>query len=117
VARRRPDGFGHELPYRKNITGFARNADWSDDNNNGTNKIPGLTPSQFDHATRAVRDDYPPQATAAMMNLIDSHDVNRVLFVLTELGEHVLHGSQAAVEAGSAVPVHVYRSSHSVVRR
>jgi len=76
--------------FRKNITGFARNADWSDDNNNGTNNIPGLTPSQFDHATRAVRDDYPPQATAAMMSLIDSHDVNRALFVLTELGDHGL---------------------------
>jgi glycosidase len=76
--------------FRKNVTGFVRNADWSDDNNNGTNNIPGLTPSQFDHASRAVRDDYPAQATAAMMNLIDSHDVNRALFVMTELGDHGL---------------------------
>lgn len=76
--------------FRKNITGFVRAVDWSDDNNNGTNNIPGLTPSQFDHANRAVRDDYPPQATAAMMNLIDSHDVNRALFVMTEQGDHGL---------------------------
>ncbi|HYX41335.1 MAG TPA: carboxypeptidase regulatory-like domain-containing protein, partial [Pyrinomonadaceae bacterium] len=41
-------------------------------------------PSQFDHALRAVREDYPPQATAAMLNLIDSHDTNRALYVLTE---------------------------------
>ncbi len=73
--------------FRKNITGFVRNADWSDDNNNGTNNIPGLTPSQFDHAIRAVRDDYPAQATAAMLNLLDSHDVNRALFVMTETGD------------------------------
>ncbi len=73
--------------FRKNITGFVRNADWSDDNNNGTNNIPGLTPSQFDHAIRAVRDDYPLQATAAMLNLLDSHDVNRALFVMTETGD------------------------------
>ncbi|HEY4959884.1 MAG TPA: alpha-amylase family glycosyl hydrolase, partial [Terriglobales bacterium] len=73
--------------FRKNITGFVRNADWSDDNNNGTNNIPGLTPSLFDHAIRAVRDDYPPQATAAMLNLLDSHDVNRALFVMTETGD------------------------------
>ncbi len=46
--------------FRKNITGFVRNAEWNDDNNNGTNDIPGLTPSQFDNAIRAVRDDYPP---------------------------------------------------------
>ena len=73
--------------FRKNITGFVRNAEWHDDNNNGTNDIPGLTPSQFDHAIRAVRDDYPPQATAAMLNLLDSHDVNRALYVMTELGD------------------------------
>jgi glycosidase len=73
--------------FRKNITGFVRNAEWHDDNNNGTNDIPGLTPSQFDNAVRAVRDDYPPQATAAMLNLLDSHDVNRALFVMTETGD------------------------------
>ncbi len=73
--------------FRKNITGFVRNAEWHDDNNNGTNDIPGLTPSQFDNATRAVRDDYPPQATASMLNLLDSHDVNRALYVMTENGD------------------------------
>ena len=73
--------------FRKNITGFVRNAEWHDDNNNGTNDIPGLTPSQFDNAIRAVRDDYPPMATAAMLNLLDSHDVNRALFVMTETGD------------------------------
>jgi len=73
--------------FRKNVTGFVRNADWSDNNNNGTNNIPGLVPSQFDHALRAVRDDYPAQATAAMLNLLDSHDTNRALFVMTETGD------------------------------
>ena len=73
--------------FRKNITGFVRNADCSDNNNNGTNYIPGLTPSQFDHAIRAVRDDYPAQATAAMLNLLDSHDTNRALYVMTENGD------------------------------
>ena len=73
--------------FRKNITGFVRNAEWHDDNNNGTNDIPGLSPSQFDNAIRAVRDDYPPQATAAMLNLLDSHDVNRALYVMTENGD------------------------------
>jgi glycosidase len=73
--------------FRKNVIGFVRDAEWHDDNNNGANNIPGLTPSQFDHALRAVRDDYPQPATAAMLNLIDSHDTNRALFVLTELGD------------------------------
>ncbi len=73
--------------FRKNVTGFVRNSDYSDNNNNGTNYIPGLTPSQFDHALRAVRDDYPAQATAAMLNLLDSHDTNRALYVMTETGD------------------------------
>ncbi|HME00907.1 MAG TPA: alpha-amylase family glycosyl hydrolase [Terriglobia bacterium] len=84
--------------FRKNITGFARNAEWHDDNNNGTNDIPGLTPSQFDHALRAVRDDYPPQATAAMLDLIDSHDTNRALYLMTELGDTGLMQAKQRLE-------------------
>ena len=84
--------------FRKNITGFVRNAEWHDDNNNGANDIPGLTPSQFDNAIRAVRDDYPPQATAAMLNLLDSHDVNRALYVMTELGDSGLVQAKQRLE-------------------
>ncbi len=84
--------------FRKNITGFVRNAEWHDDNNNGSNDIPGLTPSQFDNAIRAVRDDYPPQATAAMLNLLDSHDVNRALYVITEPGDSGLTQAKQRLE-------------------
>ena len=84
--------------FRKNITGFVRNAEWHDDNNNGTNDIPGLTPSLFDNAIRAVRDDYPPQATSAMLNLLDSHDVNRALYVMTELGDNGLAQAKQRLE-------------------
>ena len=84
--------------FRKNITGFVRNAEWSDNNNNGTNDIPGLTPSQFDHAIRAVRDDYPPQATAAMLDLLDSHDTNRALYVMTETGDSGLAQAKQRLE-------------------
>jgi glycosidase len=73
--------------FRKNVLGFARGAGWSDNDNFGGNQIIGLTPSQFDRALRSVREDYPPQATAAMLNLLDSHDTNRSLFVLTLLGD------------------------------
>ncbi len=84
--------------FRKNVIGFARNAEWHDDNNNGANDIPGLTPSQFDHALRAVRDDYPSAATNAMLNLIDSHDTNRALYVLTELGDSGLTQAKQRLE-------------------
>ncbi|MEN3333429.1 MAG: cyclomaltodextrinase / maltogenic alpha-amylase / neopullulanase, partial [Blastocatellia bacterium] len=74
--------------FRKNVMGFARGAaSWNDNDNNGGNSIVALTPSGFDHALKSVREDYPPQATAAMLNLIDSHDTNRALYVLTESGD------------------------------
>jgi glycosidase len=73
--------------FRKNVLGFARGAGWSDNDNFGGNQIISLTPSQFDRALRSVREDYPPQATAAMLNLLDSHDTNRSLYVLTLNGD------------------------------
>lgn len=73
--------------FRKNVLGFARGAGWSDNDNFGGNQIIALSPSQFDRALRSVREDYPPQATAAMLNLLDSHDTNRSLYVLTLAGD------------------------------
>lgn len=68
--------------FRKNLLGFARGFDWEDNDNNGGNRIVGLTPSQFDRAMRAIREDYPLPAQLAMLNLIDSHDTNRALYTL-----------------------------------
>jgi glycosidase/Ca2+-binding RTX toxin-like protein len=74
--------------FRKNVLGFARDADgWRDNDSNGSNEIIGLSPSEFDRAMRSAREDYPPQATAAMLNLLDSHDTNRALYVLTKQGD------------------------------
>jgi len=74
--------------FRRNVTGFVRwPYNWIDDNDNGSDQVIPLTPSQFDTANRAVRDDYPLQSTAAMLNLLDSHDTNRALYVMTELGD------------------------------
>jgi len=85
--------------FRRNVLGFARGKyNWIDDNDYGNDSIVALTPSQFDAANRAVRDDYPPQATAAMLNLIDSHDTNRALYVLTELGDAGLTQAKQRLE-------------------
>ncbi|MGA8028721.1 MAG: alpha-amylase family glycosyl hydrolase [Bryobacteraceae bacterium] len=85
--------------FRRNVTGFARGQyGWVDDNDNGNDSIIPLTPSQFDTANRAVRDDYPPQATAAMMNMIDSHDTNRALYVLTEENDSGLTQAKQRLE-------------------
>jgi len=85
--------------FRRNLTGFARGSNgWVDNNDNGADSIIPLTPSQFDTANRAVRDDYPPQATAAMLNLIDSHDTNRALYVLAEQGDNGLMQAKQRLE-------------------
>jgi len=38
--------------------------------------------SEFDRRLRQIQEDYPPEAWYAMMNLVGSHDTNRVRFVL-----------------------------------
>ncbi len=77
--------------FRRNVSGFVIWPNtWVDDNDNGSDAIIPLTPSQFDIANRAVRDDYPPQSTAVNMNLLDSHDTNRALFVYTQPGDNGL---------------------------
>jgi cyclomaltodextrinase / maltogenic alpha-amylase / neopullulanase len=37
-----------------------------------------MSPTEFDAALRQIRDDYPPEATAAMLNMLSSHDVDRL---------------------------------------
>jgi glycosidase len=72
--------------FAQGVLGFVRSADWSDD----VGYTEASTPSQLDHALHAQREDYPPAALAAMLNLIDSHDTNRALFMYTEPGDHGL---------------------------
>ncbi len=83
--------------FRKSVLGFARGAGigWRDNDNHGANEIQGLTPSQLDHALRAIREDYPTPATNAMLNLIGSHDTNRALYLLTEIGDAGLTQAKA----------------------
>ena len=69
--------------FRRAVDGFVRTTEWSD----STGTIPVRTPTQLDLALHAVREDYPPQASASAFNLIDSHDTNRALFVFTEPGD------------------------------
>ena len=72
--------------FTADVLGFVRTQSWSDDN--GSQEA--YTPSELDHALAATREDYPPAAMAAMLNLIDSHDTNRALFMYTQPGDHGL---------------------------
>jgi glycosidase len=82
--------FGNELDgvmnyrFRQVADGFARVTNWSD--SSGT--IPALRGTQASHALEAILEDYPKQAAAVSFNLVDSHDTNRALFVLTEPGDN-----------------------------
>jgi glycosidase len=90
--------------FRRNVTGFVRSPyNWVDTNDNGNDAIIPLTPIQFDTANRAVRDDYPSQATAAMLDLIDSHDTNRALYVMTELGDTELVQAKQRLELAALI--------------
>jgi glycosidase len=73
--------------FRKNVLGYARGFDWEDNDNNGGNRIVGLTPSQFNRSMTAIREDYPLPAQRSMLNLLDSHDTNRALYTLTASGD------------------------------
>lgn len=69
--------------FRRAVDGFVRATDWAD----STGRVEALTPTQLDRSLHAVREDYPPAATATAFNLLDSHDTNRALFVFTEPGD------------------------------
>lgn len=76
--------------FRKNVLGFVRgSANWRDNDNNGSNEILALNPSQFDRAMKSIREDYPLPAQLTMLNLLDSHDTNRALYTLTLIGDNI----------------------------
>jgi glycosidase len=59
------------------------------DNNNRVGRANGplypLRDSQFDLKLKGIQENYPPQSWYAMLNLLGSHDTNRVLFMLKKL--------------------------------
>lgn len=65
--------------------------------------IAGLTPTQFAAAMEGVREDYPPAAWSALLNLVDSHDTTRILWTLTPGADNREEKeSPAALVAGKA---------------
>jgi glycosidase len=65
--------------FRRALLGFL-NGDASDPNQ-GT--IRGLNPDQFDSVLQSIKEDYPPPAYGTAMNLVGSHDTQRILWALT----------------------------------
>lgn len=66
---------------RRGILGYVRDENFTDNDANGDNVIHALTPSELEGIIRDIESDYPPMAYHAMMNILDSHDTSRLLYV------------------------------------
>lgn len=69
--------------FRNALLGFVRDTGWDDTNSN----FPHQTPAQFMETLQSLQEDYPAPAWYAMMNLVGSHDTNRIRFVIRESGD------------------------------
>jgi glycosidase len=65
--------------FRRALLGFV-NGDTNDPNQGF---VRGLDADQFDGALHSIREDYPPPAFETLMNLVGSHDTQRILWALT----------------------------------
>jgi glycosidase len=65
--------------FRRALLGFL-NGDTNDPNQGF---IRGLNPDQFNSVLQSVKEDYPPPAFEAAMNLVGTHDTQRILWALT----------------------------------
>jgi glycosidase len=79
------------------ILGFWRSEPFTDNDHNAESAagvIEPLLPSQLNERLLNLQERYAPEALAAMMNLLDSHDTNRVLFMLdhnTDLNDSTIY--------------------------
>ncbi len=73
--------------FRSALLSFMRDKSYWDNDNNSSSSGGTLNPitvSQFDRWLRQIQEDYPAEAWYAMMNLVGSHDTNRLRFVLSK---------------------------------
>ncbi|MBC6936451.1 MAG: hypothetical protein DWB42_11495 [Chloroflexi bacterium] len=67
---------------RAGILGFVRDTDFTDNDSNGDRVMYALPPSELDNTIRSIEEDYPQPAYHALMNVLSSHDVSRLFFVV-----------------------------------
>ena len=65
--------------FRRALLGFL-NGDMNDPNQGA---IRGLNPDQFNSVLQSIKEDYPPPAYETAMNLVGTHDTQRILWALT----------------------------------
>ena len=67
------------------LMSFWRDEPFTDNDHNSESSagpLNPISPSQLDERLHYLEERYPPEAFYAMMNLLDSHDTNRALFLL-----------------------------------
>ncbi len=82
--------------FRSALLSFLRERRYEDNDNNTASYggvLDPITPSELNAWLHSLEEDYPPEAWAAMLNLLDSHDTNRLRFVLAkgQRGEDTAH--------------------------
>ncbi len=82
--------------FRSALLSFLRDRRYEDNDNNAASYgglLDPIAPSELDAWLHSLEEDYPPEAWAAMWNLLDSHDTNRLRFVLAkgQRGEDTAH--------------------------
>ena len=65
--------------FRRALLGFLNGE--TNDPNQGL--VRGLNPDQFDSILQSIKEDYPPPAYETAMNLVGTHDTQRILWALT----------------------------------
>jgi cyclomaltodextrinase len=95
--------------FRQAALGFARSTAFTD--SSGT--IRPLTGTQLDHSVKAILADYPRAASAVSFNLVDSHDTNRVRFVLNEDADFEI---SRAPTARCAAAIYVVRRADGLLQ-
>ncbi|GAP62309.1 hypothetical protein ARMA_0732 [Ardenticatena maritima] len=79
------------------LLSFWRDEPFVDNDHNSASSagvLTPLTPSELNERLLNLQERYPPEAFYAMMNLLDSHDTNRALFMLdhnTDLNDSTLY--------------------------
>jgi len=78
------DKFDSTMNYRFSVAllSFLRDTPFGD--GDGNLNLTPLTPSEFERAMRAIQEDYPAPAWSVAMNLLDSHDTARFLWMAGE---------------------------------
>ncbi|MBN1954607.1 MAG: Ig-like domain-containing protein [Anaerolineae bacterium] len=107
--------------FRSALLSFMRERHYEDNDNNAGSSggvLDPISPSQLDAWLHSIEEDYAPEAWRAMMNLMGSHDTNRLRFVLSknQKGEDTEHIPYNPATDLSPAEVDVYQQLLAILQ-